>query len=69
MMKCGLRLTYSVREASEILSISEWLVREECARGNIDCVKIGYRTVIPCWSIMRRLGMPLDCPCVLADPS
>ena len=69
MMKCGLRMAYSVKEASEMLGISQWLVREECARGNIHSIRIGNRIVIPCWSIMSRLGMPPECYCVLSNPS
>ena len=54
------RLAYSIREAAEALGVSQWPIREECNRSEIDYVKFGSRKLIPLWSLEKRLGRPLD---------
>ena len=51
------RLAYSVREAAEVMGLSEWLIKEEVAQGRIRCVRFGRRVVIPRWALDERLGM------------
>ena len=53
------RATFSVKEVADILGISEWLVREECARQNLHSVRIGRRILIPRWAVEERLGAPI----------
>ena len=38
---------YTVAEAAELLRVSHWLVREACRRGEIRCVRLGKRIIIP----------------------
>ena len=68
-MQCRRRMTYSVKEAGDLLGISTWLVRRECASGNIHSIRIGNRVVIPCWSLKERLGMPAECCWLLSEQS
>ena len=53
------RYALSVREAAEALSVSEWLIREECRRGRLYHIRIGGRIVIPVWALEEYIGMPL----------
>jgi excisionase family DNA binding protein len=39
--------TYSVDEVAEILGVSRPLAYEGCARGEIPCVRIGRRILVP----------------------
>jgi len=41
------RLCFSLREASEMLGVSEWTIGEMARRGEMRSVKIGRRRVIP----------------------
>ena len=41
------RKAYSVAEAAELLSVSQWSIREACRRGEIRCVRLGRRIIIP----------------------
>lgn len=38
---------YTVAEAARTLRVSQWLVREACRRGEIRCVRLGNRIIIP----------------------
>ena len=38
---------YTVAEAAAALGVSEWLVREMCRTGQLRCVRLGRRIVIP----------------------
>lgn len=52
------KLAYSVAEAAEALSVSDWLLKEEIRTGRIFATKIGRRLVVPRWALEKRLGMP-----------
>ena len=47
---------YTVAEAAETLRVSEWLVREACRRGEIRCVRLGQRIIIPADALGRLLA-------------
>ena len=49
---------YSVAEAAEALGVSEWLVREAIRRGQIRCIRIGTRIIIPAVVIDEILSTP-----------
>ena len=38
---------YTVAEAAKTLRVSQWLVREACRRGELRCVRLGQRIIIP----------------------
>ena len=38
---------YTVAEAAKALRVSQWLVREACRRGELRCVRLGQRIIIP----------------------
>lgn len=38
---------YTVAEAAAMLRVSQWLIREACRRGEIRCVRLGQRIIIP----------------------
>ena len=46
-MKTRERLTYSVREAAELLGLSRNSVYQGCLKGEIPCLKVGSRILIP----------------------
>ena len=45
------RRAYTVAEAAAALGVSAWLVREQCRTGQLRCVRLGARIVIPCGAI------------------
>ena len=52
------KLAFSIREAAEATTISEWKLREMCYRGDIASKKVGARLIIPRWSLERWLDTP-----------
>lgn len=48
------RLTYSVEEAADLLGISRAGAYDACARGDIPCLRIGRRILVP-RSALHRL--------------
>ena len=55
-----MRLTVTVPEAARLLGCSARLVYDECERGNIICLKIGRRRLIPKVEIERIIGSPVE---------
>lgn len=55
-----MRLTVTVPEAARLLGCSARLVYDECERGNIACLKIGRRRLIPKVEIERILGTTVE---------
>jgi excisionase family DNA binding protein len=49
------RLTYNVREAAQALGLSRNSVYQACLKGEIPCVKIGKRILIPKVQLERLL--------------
>lgn len=47
---------YTVAEAAQTLRVSQWLVGEACRRGEIRCVRLGQRIIIPADAINAFLG-------------
>lgn len=43
----GDRATLSVAETALLLGVSPWLVQQEVRRGNLPCVRLGRRILIP----------------------
>lgn len=52
------KLAYSVKEVSEAIGVSLWRAKQEIYQGRIAVVKIGTRTVVPWWSLKKRLETP-----------
>ena len=46
-MEIRQRKAYSVAEVAELLSVSQWSIREACRRGEIRSVRLGARIIIP----------------------
>ena len=47
---------YTVAEAAKALRVSQWLVREACRRGEIRCVRLGQRIIIPAEALDQFLA-------------
>ena len=41
------RKAYTVAEAAVALGVSEWLIRDLCRTGQLRCVRLGRRIIIP----------------------
>ena len=55
-MKANERLTYSVTEAARVLGISRNSCYAACERGELPCLKIGKRILIPRARLDRLLS-------------
>ena len=63
------RYALSVSEAAQALGVSEWLVREECRKGNLCHIRIGGRIGIPVWALEAYIEMPLSMRTLSQDSS
>jgi excisionase family DNA binding protein len=50
------RATHTVEETAEILGISRQTAYEGCRRGDIPCVRIGKRMLVPAEALARILS-------------
>ncbi len=50
------RLTYNVREAAKLLGLSKNSAYQACLKGEIPCLKIGRRLLIPRAQLDRMLN-------------
>ena len=55
-MESTSRKAYSVGEAAVALGVSQWLVREMCRTGQLRCVRLGRRIVIPAGALDELLA-------------
>jgi excisionase family DNA binding protein len=53
-------LTYSVREAAQLLGLSRNSVYQACLKGEIPSVRIGRRILIPKAKLRQQLGEDED---------
>jgi excisionase family DNA binding protein len=51
-----IRATHTVEEAAAILGISRQTAYEGCRRGDIPCVRIGKRMLVPAEALARILS-------------
>lgn len=49
------KLAYSVAEAAKAMSVSQWYIRDEIARGNLNAMNSRGRKIIPGWELLRYL--------------
>ena len=56
------RLVFTVRQAADALGVSDDLVYELTARGEIPCLRLGRRRVIPRRAIELLLEQTMDQP-------
>jgi len=54
------RLTYSVREAAELLGLSKNSTYQACLTGQIPCLRVGKRVLIPKSQLERILNGELN---------
>ena len=54
-MESRSRKAYSVGEAAAALGVSQWMVRELCRTGQLRCVRLGRRIVIPAGALDELL--------------
>ena len=53
------KLGYTIQEAADLLSISEWKMKQEIHSGRVFHSKFGARVVVPLWALQERLGRPV----------
>ena len=46
-METGPRKAYTVADAAAALGVSEWLIRDLCRTGQLRCVRLRRRIIIP----------------------
>ena len=44
--RCGDKLMYSIKEGSEILGVSKWMMKDEVGSGRLQTFKVGRRRFV-----------------------